>query len=73
MTIDLKKPGYYAIKDLGDDAARFYEEEGFLVVHDGVSADGVEELKQEAVAVCRQERACSGPSIRTTTSATTAT
>lgn len=56
MGIDVNKPGYISKTDMNWEAARFYEEQGFLVVHDAVTADDIKALKAEAVAVCRQER-----------------
>ncbi len=54
--MDINKPGYFSKDGMGREAAAFYAEQGFLVVHDAVSAHEVAELKAEAVAVCRQER-----------------
>lgn len=47
--------GYFR-SPLGPDAARFFEENGFLVVEDALSQEEVEELRSEATAICRGER-----------------
>lgn len=49
-------PGYYSKHELTEAGARFYADQGFLVVHDALEAGEVQKLKDEAVAVCRQER-----------------
>lgn len=54
--IDINKPGYYSRERMGQEAVDFYAEQGFLVVYDALTAVEVEQLKSEAVAVCRQER-----------------
>jgi ectoine hydroxylase-related dioxygenase (phytanoyl-CoA dioxygenase family) len=54
--MNVNKPGYISKDGVDDAAARFYAENGFLVVYDAVSPADVRMLKDEAVAVCRQER-----------------
>lgn len=54
--IDIHKPGYFSKHDIGDEVTSFYQENGFLVVHDAVAPEDIETLKNEAVAVCRHER-----------------
>ena len=48
--------GYFTREQLDQHAATFYEENGYLVLLDGLSEAEVEEIKSEALAVCRQER-----------------
>jgi len=55
-SINVKKAGYYSRAALGPAVYDFYREQGFLVVHDAVSAAEIAQLKSEALAVCRQER-----------------
>ncbi len=54
--IDIHKPGFYSRDALTAEAADFYAEQGFLVVYDAVSSDGVQELCDETVAICRKDR-----------------
>jgi len=54
MTISQK--GYFSKKDSLVEAADHYREEGYVVVRDALHPDEVTRLKDEAVAVCRQER-----------------
>lgn len=49
-------PGYFSRNEINETSALFYEENGFLVVHDALNADEIRSLKDEATAVCRQER-----------------
>lgn len=55
MTSTLNQPGYFRRNELNEDAAAFYQEQGFLVLTDALSTEEVDEIKQEAIAVCRQE------------------
>ncbi len=55
-TIDIDQPGFFAKHQVGDEAAGFYAAQGYLVVHDAVSPAEIQELRDEAVAICRQER-----------------
>lgn len=54
--MNISQPGYFSKCELGDVSDSFYREQGFLVVHDALSSGEVQQLKDEAVAVCRQER-----------------
>ena len=54
--MNISSPGYFSKHELGEASARFYAEQGYLVVHDALEADEIRTLKDEAVAVCRQER-----------------
>lgn len=56
MNMNLSQPGYVSKSELSTASARFYEDNGFLVVPDALDAVEVDRLKAEAVAVCRQER-----------------
>jgi ectoine hydroxylase-related dioxygenase (phytanoyl-CoA dioxygenase family) len=47
--------GYYSLP-LPAEAADFYKENGFLVVENCISPEGVAELREETTAVCRGER-----------------
>lgn len=49
-------PAGYFRRPLGSEAAEFYEEHGFLVVEDALSPSEVEDLRREAVAICKGER-----------------
>jgi len=48
-------PNGYFTRPVTDEAATFYKENGFLVLHDALSAAEVEELKQDTLKVCRNE------------------
>ena len=48
--------GYFSLSQLDDTAAAFYEENGYLVLVDGLTESEVEGIKAEALALCRQER-----------------
>lgn len=41
---------------LGEDAARFFDENGFLVVEDALTAEEVQALRDDAAAICRGRR-----------------
>ncbi|MCW5942807.1 MAG: phytanoyl-CoA dioxygenase family protein [Fimbriimonadaceae bacterium] len=49
-------PAGYVRRPLDDEASRFFDEQGFLVVENALSSDEVDELRREAVAICRGER-----------------
>lgn len=51
--------GYYSLP-LPPEAADFYRENGFLVVENCISPEGIEELKQETTEVCRGNRGTIG-------------
>ncbi len=55
-TLSLDQPGYVSRTELTDEIRSFYHEKGFLVVHDALTPEEVQELKSETIAVCRQER-----------------
>lgn len=48
--------GYFPRAEISDDAARFFEEFGFLVVPDALGGDEVADLCRETVSICRGER-----------------
>jgi len=48
-------PGYFS-SPLSEEASAFYQREGFLVVVDALTAPEVEELKSEALRLCRNEQ-----------------
>jgi ectoine hydroxylase-related dioxygenase (phytanoyl-CoA dioxygenase family) len=54
--IDISRPGYFSKSQLDAGCADFYADNGFLVVHDALSAAEIQQLKDETVAVCRQQR-----------------
>ena len=54
--MNISKRGYFSKDELGAASTRFYAEEGYLVVHDALRREETASLKDEAVAVCRQER-----------------
>jgi ectoine hydroxylase-related dioxygenase (phytanoyl-CoA dioxygenase family) len=56
MMPTLEKLGYFTRNQINQTASDFYREQGFLVVTDALSLEEVEEIKNEAVAVCRQEK-----------------
>ena len=45
-----------AINHRGDDPGPFFQEQGFYVLHDGLSRDDVEQVNREVAALCRGER-----------------
>lgn len=49
-------PAGFFRQPLGDAAASFYRDNGYLVVLDAFSPDAVEELNRETLAICRGER-----------------
>ncbi len=51
--------GYYSLP-LPDEAADFYRENGFLVIENCISPEGVAELKEETTQVCRGNRGLIG-------------
>ncbi len=55
-TISRTQPGYVSRHHLDDSIRDFYQENGFLVVHDALTPAEVAELRAETVAICRQER-----------------
>ncbi|WP_309380664.1 phytanoyl-CoA dioxygenase family protein [Cerasicoccus frondis] len=46
-------PGYFSVAELGDASTQYYRENGFIVVTDCFSADEIQELRDDAVAICR--------------------
>ena len=50
-----KPKGYYELPT-SDEAASFFNENGFLVIENGFSLDQVEQLREEATKICRGER-----------------
>lgn len=54
--IDTKKPGYFTPDQIGDDAGKFFHDQGFLVVTGAATSDEIEEMRNETVAVCRGEK-----------------
>lgn len=54
--ISIDQPGYFSRTALSEDLESFYQKNGFLVVHDALSPEEIQELRKETVAVCRQER-----------------
>ena len=51
-----ERPAGYFRAPLGEEAARFYREQGFLVVEGALDDAGVDSLNAEAAAICRGER-----------------
>jgi ectoine hydroxylase-related dioxygenase (phytanoyl-CoA dioxygenase family) len=51
--------GYYSLP-LPDEAAAFYKENGFLVIENCISPEGIAELKEETTQVCRGNRGMIG-------------
>ncbi|HLK13777.1 MAG TPA: phytanoyl-CoA dioxygenase family protein [Fimbriimonadaceae bacterium] len=47
--------GYFRLP-MTEAADRFYKEQGFLVIEDGLSPKEIEELKHESAAICKGER-----------------
>ncbi|MBK1857007.1 phytanoyl-CoA dioxygenase family protein [Cerasicoccus arenae] len=45
--------GYFTVNELGDESTAFYRENGFIVLTDAFSVDEVDELRRDAVAICR--------------------
>lgn len=60
--MNISQSGYFSKTEIGKASDRSYAEQGFLVIHDALTKKEVQELKDEAVAVCRQER---GPLVST--------
>ena len=54
--IDGQAPAGWFRNPLTAEAARFYQENGFLVIEDALSAAEVDHLNTEALAICRGER-----------------
>src|SRR5258708_5397507 len=54
-----RPPGYYSLP-LPEEAAAFYRENGFLVVEDCISREGIAELQNETTQVCRGNRGAYG-------------
>ena len=48
-------PNGYFTRPVTDDVATFYKENGYLVLHDALSAAEIEELRQETLKVCRND------------------
>ncbi len=51
-----KREAGFAYPQLSDKDAEFYRENGYLVVENALSADEIEALRQETVAICRGQR-----------------
>lgn len=56
MQLPSHKPGYFTRDQIDEKAAEFYHDQGFLVLTDALTDTEVEEIKSEAVAICKQER-----------------
>lgn len=54
--IDGSPPAGWFKRPVGEEAARFYAEQGFLVLQDALTPEEVEELRRETLAICRGER-----------------
>lgn len=50
------RPAGYFPSPIGEDAAAFYRENGFLVVEDSFTDEQIEALNHEAAAICRGDR-----------------
>lgn len=51
-----RAPDGYFRRPVTDQAARFFHEQGFLVLEDAVSPEEIEALRSDALAICRGER-----------------
>jgi len=53
MITNATTPGYFSVAELGDASNEFYRDNGFIVVTDALSQNEVQELIDDAVAICR--------------------
>jgi ectoine hydroxylase-related dioxygenase (phytanoyl-CoA dioxygenase family) len=55
-TVFAPLPGHFSADWSGPELANFYHENGFLVISNALSPDSLQQLKDEAIAICRGKR-----------------
>lgn len=53
MITNVTTPGYFTVAELGEESNQFYRDNGFIVVTDVLTMDEVQQLRDDAVAICR--------------------